>query len=1290
MKKLRMAFIVLFALCCSLFLFACAKGNTSGVRSVAVSGAKTSFLEGEDFSAEGLVVEVTYKDREVKTLTAEEYEIDSSAYQKDVAGTYTIVVTPTGQLNENVTVAVTGSYQVTVEHAFEDKDGQEICSVCGAQREIYELNDTIVTTAWDEKATLTSAEGTTSPATIATGEDYVSYGQLSIGQSATLVGEITKIDTGAAWNTPLLGIRSGAQGYITREDNWIIGTSPNGTFKWDFADGGAQSGSASATTADWQVYNVDGTTWTATALEPAEGATTPFTVVFNYREDGIMEIRHQAIGKEIVYEAKVPASTYDLVVYGEKVSMHFTQLTVIRNLVMQEFKVTSQPSKTAYAEHNMFDLTGLAAEATYNRNIKTPISTYSILADITAKGKDGEDVTTSYDLRTTPLSAEMKNFRVEFGGVSVPLNGITVTESLFDKANGDYDFAYNGATFFGDDATYSYDVDDQKAITISVAGKANELTAEQKTALGTTKNYYIAFKLENAKDTAIASAECSLSDAVCVVDGKDINIILPVDDSAANFTVTAKNAAGEEIVEPVKIDVSKLEIPAVSSVQSGEAFIDAGGTFTITYTGAIPAEDTARIRIGNNGFSIADIKEAIEGENYKKSGLVSITGIDYGTDEVVVTLKMAAPDLTSASTSFIGDYSIELADSSNVYAEETIRMSFKMKDAAANGYINVPGTEAYIKVDGKQFVVVSLNTTSDLQTSKIKTDLFVNFQSDTAEATEVAFGAKLQNTRYVTASSVYNALMNATTTRYSIITLGTFDDATNRDRGVLTAVKADLSVLGIRATNETATQTFAFEIVSGTVNGTAVTAPDEGKSVIYVVGADDKITATTVTNADCEQETLQTLSCVTDEVKAYKYEIASGNEFYFGRTVKEATGVHTWVAGEKGDTCSACGSFKSEGEAKNTQVAKIEGIAESGLTVFFNIKNVTSAGEDPNVVSGDWASSVINNSGMIITLPNLDPYNNTTNGLFPTGSNKFPSADAGNFYNGGAWNSFIGTECSVAIVISPNTGITYYKDGVKVIAYGAGEALGNKTVGEFASVLLGLIEKSGFLFASGEGIGSASDLAYITTALNDEQVMTNGLELGYKVSVQLGTTDNKTAYTGETPLWTGTIEKGEKITMSGTATSSGANVWNSPIAYLWTGDKASLNFRADNYINVPAGGDQEKAPVFDFVFTKVWKGFNPSSANGDDWVATLVNQYKAGEFATTITWDWTDESKIVVSYAFTWGEGAEAVTFNQSYEVTAADGKTLLDTYSIGLGVDEACFTVTQMTVETASATPAE
>ena len=86
----------------------------------------------------------------------------------------------------------------------------------------------------------------------------------------------------------------------------------------------------------------------------------------------------------------------------------------------------------------------------------------------------------------------------------------------------------------------------------------------------------------------------------------------------------------------------------------------------------------------------------------------------------------------------------------------------------------------------------------------------------------------------------------------------------------------------------------------------------------------------------------------------------------------------------------------------------------------------------------------------------------------------------------------------------------------------------------------------------------------------------------------------------------------------------------------------------------------------------------------------MVNQYKAGEFATTITWDWTDASKIAVSYAFTWGAGEEAVTFNQTYEVKAADGKTLLDTYSIGVGVDGASIVMNQITVTTAPATPAE
>ena len=179
---------------------------------------------------------------------------------------------------------------------------------------------------------------------------------------------------------------------------------------------------------------------------------------------------------------------------------------------------------------------------------------------------------------------------------------------------------------------------------------------------------------------------------------------------------------------------------------------------------------------------------------------------------------------------------------------------------------------------------------------------------------------------------------------------------------------------------------------------------------------------------------------------------------------------------------------------------------------------------------------------------------------------------------------------------------------------------------------------------------------------------------------KLGAEDNSTGYTGEAPLWSGTIQQGQKITVTGTATSSGANVWNSPLAYLWTGNTASLNFRADNYLNGVDNQSDTEANVagFNFHIAKTWQGFDPASANnGDAWVASLIAHYKQGEFDCTVTWDYSEANKIVVQYSFAW----EDATFNQQYTITPQSGD-LLDTYSIGLGVDCAYYHVTGMTVE--------
>ena len=181
---------------------------------------------------------------------------------------------------------------------------------------------------------------------------------------------------------------------------------------------------------------------------------------------------------------------------------------------------------------------------------------------------------------------------------------------------------------------------------------------------------------------------------------------------------------------------------------------------------------------------------------------------------------------------------------------------------------------------------------------------------------------------------------------------------------------------------------------------------------------------------------------------------------------------------------------------------------------------------------------------------------------------------------------------------------------------------------------------------------------------------------------KLGAEDNSTVYTGTTPLWTSTIQQGQKITMTGTATSIGNSVWFSPLAYLWTGTTASLNFRADNWVNGVDEGDRQpgtEANVagFNFYITKTWQGFDPATVNGSDWTASLIDHYKQGAFDCTVTWDYSEANKIVVQYSFAW----EDATFNQQYTITP-QRSDLLDTYSIGLGVDCAYYHVTGMTVE--------
>ena len=187
--------------------------------------------------------------------------------------------------------------------------------------------------------------------------------------------------------------------------------------------------------------------------------------------------------------------------------------------------------------------------------------------------------------------------------------------------------------------------------------------------------------------------------------------------------------------------------------------------------------------------------------------------------------------------------------------------------------------------------------------------------------------------------------------------------------------------------------------------------------------------------------------------------------------------------------------------------------------------------------------------------------------------------------------------------------------------------------------------------------------------------------------MELGNSDNSTGYTGAAPLWTGSISQGQRVTATGTATSAGDSVWQGPIPYIWTGTAASLNFRPDNWVNGCDEGDNQSGTSatvagMSFAITKAWQGFDPVTANtsstGGDWVASLVEYYQKGKFDCTVVWDYTASDVIVITMSYAWSDA----TFNQRYEVRATTDTTLLDTYSIGLGVDNSYFHVDTITVQ--------
>ena len=894
MKKLRIALAVVFSLCFSLFLVACGGGKE--VTEIELSGGTRTFTEGEAFSTGDLQVTVYYRgsDKAV-VLESGKYEVDDSAYNPDKAGTYTIVITPEQTPAEGAQ-PVRATYDVTVEHSWTastEEAGTEVCG-CGAKRtNLTGLNDKIVMGAWNNPATIEISENSPAEAP-SNGENHVTYGVLVAGQTMTLTLQIDAADASQNWFAPLMGFRNGADGVLPREDLWVIvDAGKSGYTTPGMTAGTAATGSATTESPLWQVY-YRGEAINASDMQPSGDQKATVVVQYDYTSDSIMYIRHTltpaggGATKELIYSVLVPNASYEICAYGEKCEYTVTAVETVMNTYMTGFegKITANQIQ---AEGKMFDTSGIESTATMSdgNKVEDLFNAYAML--------DGSVV----NLAVTPLAAGMTDFYIEFAGAQYYLtsdgtadgqDSVTVLPTEFTQVTASA--VVKGEVFDAPQVAADYAVDAAgDAVEIVVTGTANMLTAAQKEALGTDKSSFVAFKL-SALSEGVTAVSVDNGGYAVLADGI-IEVVLPV---GADYTVTI--TAGET-TQTAKVNMSKVTAPTAGAYVSASDFtLDAGGTYTVVYTG-LSDIDSLSLVTGGKRDTIADIKAEItaEGQYTALRNQMYINSVEETEEGLVVVYEVTAPQIVNLSATNVSR-AVEIRNADNEsLASLTLYYNMSFSDAPSGAYAKI-SDDTVVFISGDLMYVIKGVTAESVAGKLDYTDLFIdatlNIENDLGQPYDVSISSSADGTK----ADVNNTITLSSGATAKVVTLGNVADDTDYDYGALLVYQFSVTALGLR-TEDTA-EVFRFTANEDNTNG------QETYTIFTVTG--NEITSEVVTPTGERTET-QGFSCVSDGIEVYTTE----DGFKYGAIITPATGVHEFGEFvEDVATCSVCGATKTK------------------------------------------------------------------------------------------------------------------------------------------------------------------------------------------------------------------------------------------------------------------------------------------------------------------------------------------------------------------------------------------
>lgn len=760
-------------------------------------------------------------------------------------------------------------------------------------------------------------------------------------------------------------------------------------------------------------------------------------------------------------------------------------------------------------------------------------------------------------------------------------------------------------------------------------------------------------------------------------EGLYVSVYLKADETPGVYYIDLTNSLGSTLQNDIKLDFTAVSMYDTKAEVTNNAKIVSGGTVTVEYTG-LPA-DTAGMKFAVNGVE-AELAASMTFEG---------TGVTAAWNGSALTLTLA-PNVNLAG---VPEYTVSLI-AANGGVVTTSRFSVTALPAAGGNIFEKENGKIYGAAEGNKLY---LYLVGDVATGTE----FLEFSANNAKTISDAAEKLLP---YNLAYSLSGQLVAFTTTNdfTNSVTASHFESGSFK----ITQFAIDLSYLEIEETAQ-----YYFYLLG---------AKTEAAESYYTVVTNRTVTPTTDPNKGDKIAAVQN-SCTQMGSEGYAIKDGETTVGYYGL---KALPSHTWVQHATDATmfeCSVCHAWLASGSAKGKAIPAIEQIGEegskqsivdTGLTVSFEVSASIIASPD------DWGANALvpTGSGIILTLPNIDPWNNTVASMAQAstrdkelaakfkGGKSFPGGE--DLKNGAAWNVFNGTSY-LTFVISKANGIQYFRNGVLVIHYSAERVIKDGTGAEYAELILSLAEKVGLTI--GSGVTSAKDvliqrgtlteaevLARYQLYTQEKNILPTAHEHSYDPTTHLctvcGALDARydfPTYTTETSFTLGTdgtvegggwvgytpttgkyfaVQKGKKITISGTMKSQASNNWSTPLISVFSG-KAMVSgiFRGDNYI---IEGDNLKA-------NEGWAiaQTHTHSANDDTWTAF---RGIIADCSVTIEIDWTNASSIVVKETFTKTGATDSAT--QTYTITPASGKQFLDQYSAELGLESCYLNITSVT----------